>query len=120
MKKVIVSIIVLTGFLYSCSKDSYVILPKGQAAVATLENKVGVDKLLIGTYACADGTNNADAGQAWASTVSNWVWGSIASDDARKGSSMGDQGDINPIEYFYVNSSNSYVNSHWKTWYDAV
>ena len=120
MKKIIFAIIIMTGLFNSCSKDSYVILPKGQASLATLENKVGVNKLLIGVYACADGTINGDAGQAWASTVSNWVWGSVASDDARKGASVGDQGDINPIEFFYVNASNGYVNSHWRTYYDAV
>ncbi|MEO8962039.1 MAG: RagB/SusD family nutrient uptake outer membrane protein [Ginsengibacter sp.] len=120
MKKIIFSLIILSGLLYSCSKSKYEILPKGQAAIATLQSKVGIQKLLIGAYAACDGTINGDAGQAWASTVSNWVWGSIASDDARKGSTIGDQGDINPIEYFYVNSANSYVNSHWRTWYDAV
>ena len=120
MKKISFAIIVLSGLFCSCSKGSYQILPKGQASLSTLENKVGVNALLIGVYACADGTNNGNAGQAWASTVSNWVWGSIASDDARKGSSLGDQGDINPIEYFFVNASNSYVESHWVTYYDAV
>jgi hypothetical protein len=121
MKKIIIfSVIVLTGLFYSCSKENFDILPKGQAPIATLQSKVGIQKLLIGAYAACDGTINSSAGQAWASTVSNWVWGSIASDDARKGSSMGDQGNINPIEYFYVNSANPYVNDHWRTWYDAV
>jgi starch-binding outer membrane protein, SusD/RagB family len=120
MKKISIVIIVLTGLIYSCSKGSYQILPKGQASISTLENKVGVNALLIGVYACADGTNNSNSGQSWASTVSNWVWGSIAGGDAYKGSSLNDQGDINPIEDFYVDASNSYVESHWRTFYDAI
>ncbi len=120
MKKILIVIIILTGLFYSCSKESYTILPKGQASASTLENKVGVNALLIGVYACADGTNNSNAGQAWASTVSNWVWGSIAGGDAYKGSSINDQSDIVPIEDFYVDASNSYVESHWTTFYDAI
>jgi starch-binding outer membrane protein, SusD/RagB family len=121
MKKIIFSVLVILAvILYSCEKEKFTILPKGQAAVATLQSKVGINKMLIGAYAAADGEVANNATQAWASTVSNWVYGSIASDDARKGSSMGDQGNINPIEYFYVNSANDYVNRHWQSWYDAV
>lgn len=120
MKKIILFVLVLTGLFHSCDEENFKIMPKGQAAVETLQNKVGIEKLLIGAYAASDGEVNNSAGLAWQATVSNWVYGSIASDDARKGSSMGDQGDINPIEYFYVNSANSYVNGHWRAWYEAV
>ncbi len=115
MKKtiLIICIVIFTGLFHSCSKSSFDIKPKGEGNVDLFKNKGGVDKLLTGTYACVDGAVNSNVGLAWASSVSNWVWGSIASDDAYKGASLGDQSGINPIEYFYSDPSNSYVESHW-------
>ncbi|MGN6434967.1 MAG: RagB/SusD family nutrient uptake outer membrane protein [Agriterribacter sp.] len=118
MKKIIILLLVLTGVMGSCSK--FDIKPKGQANIDQLTNKAGVDALLIGVYACIDGTVINDAGLAWSSSISNWVWGSVASDDARKGSSLGDQSAINPIEYFYVDASNTYVGNRWRTYYEAI
>lgn len=120
MKKILTALIILTAFIYSCSEENYNIRPKGQPSIETLQNKIGVDKLLIGCYAAADGTISTSTALAWAGSISNWVWGSVASDDARKGSSIGDQADINPIEQFWCPAENSYVLSHWRTWYDAV
>jgi hypothetical protein len=56
----------------------------------------------------------------WASAVTNWVWGSVASDDAYKGSNPGDQSQINQIEAFVVDSENLYVAQHWAVMYDGV
>lgn len=120
MKNRIKYIFFIFVFLASCNDDFFTKQPKGQASFLTLENREGVEALLIGTYACADGTINSNTNMAWASSVSNWVWGSITSDDARKGSSLNDQADINPIEYFYVNASNNYVYNHYRSYYDAV
>src|SRR5690606_35768387 len=111
---------VFTFVLFSCKDEFFTNPPKGQASFVTLQNKEGVEKLLIGAYACVDGTINRNVGMAWSSSVSNWVWGSITSDDARKGSSLNDQSDINPIEYFYVNPANNYVTNHYRSYYDAV
>ncbi len=118
MKKFLIMICFLAGGFMSCSK--FEIKPKGQANIDQLTNKAGINSLLIGVYACTDGTMINSAGMAWASSISNWVWGSVASDDARKGSSMGDQAQINPIEYFYVDAANSYVANRWASYYEAV
>lgn len=120
MKKIIYSIIFLIGLFYSCSEDNFTKIPKGQASEGLLASKAGIDKLLIGAYAASDGEVANNATMSWASTISHWVFGSVTSDDARKGSSMGDQGNINPIEYFYVNADNAYVNDYWRAWFDAV
>ncbi len=122
MKKtfLLIGIIGLLGSFYSCSKSAFDIKPKGEANVDLFKNKAGVEKLLIGTYACVDGAVNSNVGLAWASSVSNWVWGSIASDDAYKGASVGDQSGINPVEYYNSDASNSYVANHWSTYYEAM
>lgn len=118
MKRKIITMIVLTGMFSACNK--FEIKPKGQANIDQLTNKNGVNALLIGAYACVDGTMINDAGAAWSSSVSNWVFGSVSSDDATKGASLGDQSGINPIEYFYCDASNNYIANRWRSYFEAV
>lgn len=103
----------------SCSKEWFEIKPKGQAYEESFSSKQGVESLLIGTYAVVDGVNDR-TGEGWASAVTNWVWGGVASDDAYKGSNPGDQSQINMIEGFFSDSENLYVANHWAVLYDGV
>ncbi len=121
MKKILyLTIILVVGMCYSCGDDFFNIKPKGQGSPSTLTTKTGIDYLLTGTYAVVDGTHLGTDGTVWASAVSNWVWGSVASDDAYKGSSYGDQATINPVEGFYADADNGYVDNHWEGLYDGV
>ena len=122
MKKIIfLTIILLAGLFYSCKNDWFEIKPKGQGSPETLTSKIGIDYLVTGTYAVVDGTHvGGGDGVVWASAVSNWVWGSIASDDAYKGSDYGDQATINPVEGFFADADNGYVDNHWEGLYDGV
>jgi len=49
-----------------------------------------------------------------------WVLGDLASDDAIKGSSDGDQGDFLSIQNFNINPTNSAVEALWKRYYDGI
>ena len=49
----------------------------------------------------------------WGGAVSNWTFGGIAADDAYKGSTPDDQGDVVPLETWTTNASNSYVGDKW-------
>ena len=122
MKKIIYSaLVIMTGLVYACSSDWLEIKPKGQADITTFSSKKGVNVLLIGTYAVVDGSHRGFGdGAVWASSVSNWVWGSVASDDAYKGSDFGDQSTVNPVEGFYADASNGYVTNHWFPFYDGI
>ena len=121
MKKIIfLTFIFLAGLFYSCTNDWYEIKPKGQGSPEDLKTKAYIDYLLTGTYAVVDGTHLGTDGAVWASAVSNWVWGSVASDDAYKGSDYGDQATINPVEGFYADADNGYVANHWQGLYDGV
>lgn len=107
--------------LSSCQDEWFTILPKGQASFGTLLNKNGVNFLLIGAYSNVDGANNRSAQtQAWSTTVSNWVWGSVRADDAYKGSNAGDQALINDIAGHFLTADNTYLNSNWQQKYDGV
>jgi len=121
MKKILYgALVILTGLVYACSSDWLEIKPKGSADIATFSSAKGVNVLLIGAYACVDGTQRSRDGNTWASAVDNWVWGGVASDDAYKGSNYGDQSTINPIEGFYADANNGYVTNHWAPLYDGI
>jgi len=119
-RKLFFTLILVAGIVCSCSNDWFDIKPKGQGSPETMNTKRGIDYLLIGTYAVVDGTHLPTDGMVWASAVSNWVWGSVASDDAYKGSDYGDQATINPVEGFFADADNGYVDNHWEPLYDGV
>ncbi len=115
MKKILLINIILLFVAMSCDTDDYLtVKPKGSAFQELFANPEGVNKLLIGSYSKLSG--NAD----WASSVTNWVWGDVASDDYYKGSSGGDQATINPIEGFYPDAQNEYVKNLWRDMYDGI
>ncbi|MEO6977038.1 MAG: RagB/SusD family nutrient uptake outer membrane protein [Mucilaginibacter sp.] len=68
------------------------------------------------------GVNAAYSPLAFTDASSNtlWVLGDLASDDAIKGSSDGDQGDFLNIQNFNINPSNSAVEGLWKRYYDGI
>lgn len=109
----------LTALFISCTGDFLEIKPKGQTFFESLTNKQGVNLLLTGAYADIDGVNGT-VGDGWASGVTNWVWGGVASDDATKGSNAGDQNAINAVEGFFADAENLYVSQHWTPLYDGV
>ena len=124
MKKILVlAIVTLIGMCHSCSEDWLNIKPKGQASIDNFETKDGVAKLLIGAYAVVDGTHlgaNGTLRETRASSVTNWVFGSVAADDAYKGSTLSDIQPINEIESFYATANNLYVAEHWEPLYDGI
>lgn len=122
MKKIFIFSVSITMLcLSSCDDEWLTIKPKGQPSFETLQNKEGVRLLLIGAYADVDGANNKSSQtQAWPTTVSNWVWGSVRADDAYKGSNAGDQALINDIAGHFLTADNTYLNSNWQQKYDGV
>ena len=82
-------ILAVTG-LYGCEEFlTDAAAPQGTLDESTLKNKAGVEGTLIAAYRTLDW--NTGVGGAWGSAASNWVWGSVPSDDAYKGSEASDQ-----------------------------
>lgn len=104
----------------ACKKDFLHTLPTGSADEALLANEEGVNALLIGAYASLDGQIRGEDGASWAASVTNWIWGGVASDDATKGSDRGDQSSINSIEDFTVVPSNEYLANKWRFNYAGI
>ena len=94
--------------------------PQGTLDEQTLANKAGVEGSLIAAYRALDWTTGV--GGAWGSAASNWVWGSVTSDDAYKGSEASDQPNINDIEAYHwaTGDAETYLNDKWRAVYEGV
>ncbi len=117
MKKL--TIIVATCFLmaisFSCAKSFLEKAPQGSAFESSFYNAAGVDALLTGAYSMVKGSAQGGiAGLDWGASITNWTYGSVASDDAAKGSYVGDQIPINEIERWEVSTTNWYPAQKWE------
>jgi starch-binding outer membrane protein, SusD/RagB family len=104
--------------LSSCSNSFLNKTPIGSVTPATLATASGVNQILIGAYSLLDGEGGNNSG--WGSGADNWVYGDVGADNAYKGSTASDQGDIESIQNWTENSTNSYPSEKWDTYYDGV
>ena len=109
------------GTLYGCQDFlTEAARPLGTVDASTLANRAGVEGTLIAAYRQLDHTNGV--GGAWGSAASNWIWGSVTSDDAYKGSEATDQPAIDPIEQYQWSAAGveGELNDKWRAMYEGV
>ncbi len=110
-----------TAGIYGC-KDflGAAAAPQGTLDQGTLTNKTGVEGTLIAAYRTLDCTSATNS--SWGCAASNWVWGSVASDDAYAGSTFRDQPGITDIELYSwgTPATDGYVNTKWRAVYEGV
>lgn len=75
----------------------------------------GVEGLLIGTYDKLSGDGNWNA-----SSMLDWVWGSMSSDDAYKGESGSSPLSLSNIERYSPIASDRNYSHRWRVCYDGV
>ncbi|MFL5480567.1 MAG: RagB/SusD family nutrient uptake outer membrane protein [Gemmatimonadaceae bacterium] len=113
--------ILASAALYGC-KDflQNAAEPQGSVIAATLATKSGVEGSLVAAYRTLDCTD-ATSGN-WGCAASNWVFGSVASDDSYKGSDGLDQPPINDIEGYHWGSGSAaeYLSVKWQQVYEGV
>lgn len=107
--------ILVVATLYGCkdflNKNAE---PQGTLNEQTLANRTGVEGTLVGAYRKLDG--------GWGAAASNWVWASVTSDDAYKGSEASDQPPINDIEAYHWSTADAegYLNEKWGGMYEGI
>ncbi|PYP01026.1 MAG: hypothetical protein DMD57_15110 [Gemmatimonadetes bacterium] len=113
-------LILVGGVTYSC-KDFLDVAPQGALDQGTLSNQAGVEGILIAAYRRLDGASLAGC-DCWGAAASNWVWGSVASGDAHKGSYNGDINAIQDIELYNWGTgvAEGYLNDKWRAVYEGV
>ncbi len=89
MKKILIfqAVVALVAMLNSCSEDFLTRTPPGTTTEEVFYDAKGIDALLTGTYAMVRGSSLWDV--SWGASIQNWTYGSVASDDAYKGSEEG-------------------------------
>jgi hypothetical protein len=109
------------GLIMSCSDSFLDVKPKAALSNASLSNNKGVNSMLIAAYALLDGWATAEgAYRSYQVGADNWVYGSVASDDAYKGTIAGDQPPISLIEQHNISSDNIYFRGKWRGMYDGI
>jgi len=122
MKNIIKSTGIIAVFLimlFGCSEDFLDRPAQGNLDATTLSNQSGVEGNLKAAYSYLDG--QASSGGI-VSATSNWVFGSVASDDAYKGSEPGDNQTSTDIEMYQwsASSADGGMNEKWSGHYDAI
>lgn len=94
--------------------------PQGTLSEGTLATLAGTEGSLVAAYRALD--YNTAVGGSWGNAASDWVWASVASDDAYKGSEANDQAPINDIEAYNWSTANTdgYLNDKWRGSYEGV
>jgi hypothetical protein len=111
-------LVVVSGVTYACK--GFLDQPaQGTVGQETLMNSEGVEGSLVAAYRALDCMNSSGA---WGCAVSNWVWGGVTSNDAYKGSDLGDQNPIHGVETFQwqLGDVDGYLNQKWTQVYEGV
>jgi len=111
----------LLAVITSCSDSFLDVKPQAALIGSTLENRAGVNALLVAAYSLLDGWATPEgAYRSYQVGADNWVYGSVASDDAYKGTIAGDQPPISLIEQLNITSDNIYFRGKWRGMYDGI
>lgn len=98
----------------SCKDDFLEITPTGSITNAQLTSKNGLEGTLIGVYSQLSGRGGFYAGST------NWFWGGVLGGDANKGTNSGDQAQVNEIQAFNPQPTNSSVLEKYQSCYEGV
>jgi len=117
LKRIALASIAFLMVSVSCSDEFLEVAPAGSLAGPLLENKDGIDGLLVGTYAALNGVfGNRFEGP------NHWVTGSILGGEANKGTDAGDYNSINPIQRYEASpvDPNNDFNNLWRGRFEGV
>jgi len=119
---IILAFIIGGTVFYACSEEFLDVPPQGALDAGTLANEAGVDAALISAYSMLDGWAESwgSISSPWPASGSNWIWGSVLSDDAHKGSEAGDQGETEELELFQWSPGNPYFNDKFVVTYEGI
>jgi hypothetical protein len=101
--------------LSACKEDFLEVTPTSSLTEEVLSNKKGLDGLLIGCYSVLTGRD-----VLFYSGFGNWVHGSVLGGEANKGTDLGDQAVVNPVQRFETLPNNNLPAQKWRICYEGV
>ncbi|MEX2233228.1 MAG: RagB/SusD family nutrient uptake outer membrane protein [Cyclobacteriaceae bacterium] len=114
INKIILTVALIIGFVVSCKEDFLEVNPTGSITEAQLTSKNGLEGTLIGAYSMLTGRGGFYSG------CTNWMWGSVRGGEANKGTNSGDQSQVNEIQAFDAQSTNTSVLDKYQTSYEGI
>lgn len=103
----------------SCKREFLTLQPQGELTEEQLMTQDGVEGLLVGAYSLLNGNINGTYGN-YGAAPSQWLFGEVASDNAHKGSSVGDQPPMNAIEQHAPTSTNDNLSNIWDRCFEGI
>lgn len=117
IKYILLSLLICSTF--SCKKEFLALQPQGELTEEQLMSQEGVEGLLIGSYSLLNGNLDGTWGN-YGAAPSQWLFGEVASDNAHKGSSTGDQPPMNAIEQHSPTSTNDNLSNIWNRCFEGI
>jgi hypothetical protein len=110
--------------IFACKKSFLETEPQGVFSEVSLANAKGINTTIIAAYAQLDGWsdngwNNA-AGNPWPVAGSNWIWGSVTSDDAYPGSQPNDQPGVESANKYIFAPDDPYYRAKFQQCYAGI
>ena len=120
----ILATLVLGVTIFACKKSFLETSPQGVFSEVSLANAKGINTTIIAAYAQLDGWsdngwNNA-AGNPWPVAGSNWIWGSVTSDDAYPGSQPNDQPGVENANKYIFAPDDPYYRAKFQQCYAGI
>ena len=116
LKLLLIASIGIVAITASCNDDFLLKEPLGQIAGPSLNNSEGVEGKLIAAYRTLSG-QGMNGGGTWYYDIHGWIFGSIASDNAVKGTDAGDQPEHSFIEAYDFTTFNDHIKDKWRSVY---
>ena len=109
-------ILILAG---SCSDSFLEQSPQGQLSDDQINNRKGVEWLLVGAYGLMNGNPSGTWGN-YSAAPSMWLFGELAGGNAHKGSEPGDQATMLDIERHRTIPVNEHLSAMWNNYYEGI
>ncbi len=122
--RIILGTVIIGVTVFACKKSFIDRPPQGIFSEQSLANEKGINTTLIAAYAQLDGWsdngwNNA-AGNPWPVAGSNWIWGSVSTDDAYPGSEPNDQPGVERINRYEFLPDDPYIRAKFQQCYSGI
>ncbi|MDA9003271.1 RagB/SusD family nutrient uptake outer membrane protein [Flavobacteriaceae bacterium] len=116
LKTLFVASFAIFAFTVACDDEFLTKEPQASLSGPALSNADGVEGKLISAYSTLSGYG-MDGGGTWYYSTWAWIFGSISSDDALKGTDAGDQPEHSFIETYDFNTFNVHNRDKWRSGY---
>ncbi len=111
----------LCALVWTCNEDEFLNTPpQGVLSADNLTAREGIDAALISAYSRVDGWATDWGQDGWGMAGSNWVFGSVTSDDTHKGSEPADGVSMQQIELFQWRPSQAELQGKFVALYDGI